>query len=252
MKLGFLKMNFYAIDFGHTNYKIAFIENGKVVSVNINNYQDKYAFDELNLKIKKSKYKKILCCNVLSKSAIEKFVKELPFEIKSILNFFNSEDCQKHLSLAYEKNICRLGADRAINLVGASKKTQSDLIVIDAGTATTIDYLDSEKNHIGGIILPSKNIIDNIFSEMIDFDFSKEEFMDNIFSKNTRSCIENGSIISAYGVINSILDKMHEIRKNRPKIYVTGGNAMNIIDNCNYPLIHVESLLFDGLVVLGD
>ena len=86
MKLGFLKMNFYAIDFGHTNYKIAFIENGKVVSVNINNYQDKYAFDELNLKIKKSKYKKILCCNVLSKSAIEKFVKELPFEIKSILN----------------------------------------------------------------------------------------------------------------------------------------------------------------------
>ena len=34
------------------------------------------------------------------------------------------------------------------------------------------------------------------------------------------------------------------------EIYVTGGNAKDIIDNCNYPLIHVESLLFDGLVVL--
>ena len=47
-------MNFYAIDFGHTNYKIAFIENGNVVSVNTNNYQDKFAFSELNVKIKES------------------------------------------------------------------------------------------------------------------------------------------------------------------------------------------------------
>jgi hypothetical protein len=43
---------------------------------------------------------------------------------------------------------------------------------------------------------------------------------------------------------------MFEIKKNMPKIYVTGGNAKHIIDNCNYPIIHVESLLFDGLVVL--
>ena len=53
-------MNFYAIDFGHTNYKIAFIENGNVVSVNTNNYQDKFAFSELNVKIKESGCKKIL------------------------------------------------------------------------------------------------------------------------------------------------------------------------------------------------
>ena len=29
-------MNFYAIDFGHTNYKIAFIENGNVVNLDPN------------------------------------------------------------------------------------------------------------------------------------------------------------------------------------------------------------------------
>jgi type III pantothenate kinase len=243
-------MNFYAIDFGHTNYKIAFIENSNVVSVNISNYQDKLAFSELNLKIKESGCKKIICCNVLSKLNFEKVIEELSFETKNILKFFKSEDCQKYISLAYKKNINRLGPDRAINLVGASKKTKTDLVVIDAGTATTIDYLDSDQNHLGGIIVPSKNIIDNIFSEMLDFSFSDEEFVDNIFSTNTRSCIENGSIISAYGVINNILNEMFEIKKNMPKIYVTGGNAKHIIDNCNYPTIHVESLLFDGLVAL--
>ena len=93
-------------------------------------------------------------------------------------------------------------------------------MVIDAGTATTIDYLDSAQNHLGGIIVPSKNIIDNIFSEILDFNFSDEEFVDNIFSTNTRSCIENGSAISAYGVINNILDRMFEIKKNIPKIKI--------------------------------
>jgi type III pantothenate kinase len=107
--------------------------------------------------------------------------------MKNIFKFFSSEDCQKHITLAYNDNIKRLGADRALNLVGASTKTKNDLIVIDAGTATTIDYLDSSKNHIGGIILPGKNLIDNIFHEMLDFDFSEERLVADIFSKKTLS-----------------------------------------------------------------
>ena len=69
-----------------------------------------------------------------------------------------------------------MGSDRAINLVSASQKTNNDLIVIDSGTATTIDYLDSGKTHCGGIILPSSTIINNFFNEMLDFDFNEENF----------------------------------------------------------------------------
>ena len=43
---------------------------------------------------------------------------------------------------------------------------------------------------------------------------------------------------------------MIKLKNNNLDIYVTGGNASLVIDNCNYPLIHVESLLFEGLVVL--
>ena len=124
-----------------------------------------------------------------------------------------------------------------------------DIIVIDAGTATTIDYLDFNKNHIGGIILPSKKLIDSVFFEMLDFDFSNEELIEGIFSSNTRSSIENGSTISAYHSINNTLDKMIEGRGVTPEIYVTGGNSKSVLDNCNYPIIHVESLLFEGILV---
>mgnify|MGYP001174986656 FL=1 len=243
-------MSYCAIDFGHTNYKIAFIENDNIISFQKHSYNDRLIFDGMIAKIKSMGCDKILCCNVLNESIINSIVSDFPQDMKNILKFFSSEDCQKHITLAYNDNIKRLGADRALNLVGASTKTKNDLIVIDAGTATTIDYLDSSKNHIGGIILPGKNLIDNIFHEMLDFDFSEERLVADIFSKNTRSCIENGSLISAYYAINNILDKMIKSKDCVVEIYVTGGNAKDIIDNCNYPLIHVESLLFDGLVVL--
>ena len=42
---------------------------------------------------------------------------------------------------------------------------------------------------------------------------------------------------------------MIEGRGVTPEIYVTGGNSKSVLDNCNYPIIHVESLLFEGILV---
>jgi len=242
-------MNFCAIDFGHTNYKIAIIQNNSIVSVQKNSYEDISELHHLSAAVQKSSCEKIVCCNVLKENDLQIIMNEMPNEINGILKFLKPEDCSKYISLAYKNNLNNLGMDRALNLVGASVKTKKDVIVIDAGTATTIDYLDSNKKHLGGIILPSKNLIDSIFLEMLDFDFTNEELTNGVLSSNTRSCIENGSTISAYNVINNILDKMINDNSLSPEIYVTGGNSQDVLDNCNYPIIHVESLLFEGILV---
>lgn len=242
-------MNFCAIDFGHTYYKLAIIQDGNIFSVQKNSYENISELNKLSAIVKKFNCEKVVCCNVLKEIDLQLIMNELPSNLKEIIKFINSEDCNKYISLAYKNNLNNLGVDRALNLVGASVKTNKDIIVIDAGTATTIDYLDSSKNHIGGIILPSKELIDNIFMKMLDFDFSNDELTEGIFSSNTRSSIENGSTISAYHSINNILYKMIESRNITPDIYVTGGNSKSILDNCNYPIIHVESLLFEGVLV---
>ena len=245
-------MNFCAIDFGHTNYKLALFQDGNIFSVQKNSYENISELNNLSAIVKKFNCEKVICCNVLKETNLQLIMNELPIDLKEIIKFIKSEDCNKHISLAYKNNLNNLGVDRALNLVGASVKTNKDIIVIDAGTATTIDYLDSSKNHIGGIILPSKELIDSIFMEMLDFDFSNDELTEGIFSSNTRSSIENGSTISAYHSINNILDKMTESRNITPDIYVTGGNSKSILDNCNYPIIHVESLLFEGILVFEE
>jgi len=242
-------INSIAIDFGHTNYKIAIIKNNKIISLEIKNYQEDSLFDILNEITGKFDYEKILCANVLKESYLKSLLLDISNEIKSKMKFYSPIDCEKYIKLSYAIKT-RFGVDRALNLVGASLKSDNDIIVIDAGTATTVDYLDIDKNHCGGIILPGKKIIDSFFYEAFDFDFYDEGYSDNVFSKNSRSCIENGSHISAYNSLNIVIEKMLSVKKTKPDIYVTGGNAQNVIDNCNYSAIHVKLLLFDGLIAL--
>ena len=51
-----------------------------------------------------------------------------------------------------------VGADRALNAIAAHEKHPGDLIVIDFGTATTFDVVDSSGAYKGGIIAPGINL----------------------------------------------------------------------------------------------
>jgi type III pantothenate kinase len=51
-----------------------------------------------------------------------------------------------------------VGADRALNAIAAHEKHKGDLIVIDFGTATTFDVVDSAGAYKGGIIAPGINL----------------------------------------------------------------------------------------------
>jgi type III pantothenate kinase len=51
-----------------------------------------------------------------------------------------------------------VGADRALNAIAAHAKHKGDLIVIDFGTATTFDVVDSNGAYKGGIIAPGLNL----------------------------------------------------------------------------------------------
>jgi type III pantothenate kinase len=51
-----------------------------------------------------------------------------------------------------------VGADRVLNAIAAHEKHRGDLLVIDFGTATTFDVVDSEGAYKGGIIAPGINL----------------------------------------------------------------------------------------------
>lgn len=53
----------------------------------------------------------------------------------------------------------RLGVDRWCALIGARSLRQGSLLVVMAGTATTVDALDADGNFLGGLILPGQQLM---------------------------------------------------------------------------------------------
>ena len=50
----------------------------------------------------------------------------------------------------------RLGCDRWVAMIAAYQQTQSAVMVVSSGTAMTIDAVDEQGQHLGGLILPGK------------------------------------------------------------------------------------------------
>ncbi len=237
----------FLIDFGHTRCKVGFFSDDKISTIERYDYSGNLVTDIEKL-ILKHDCKNVVCSSVLPKYnedfLIKSFSKLKNFNIK----FFNIDDSLIFINPAYKDNLNRLGVDRALNLIGARRRTEEDLIVVDAGTATTIDYLDKNNVHHGGTILPSKDLIVDTFKNMLDFDFSNEKISENLFSDNTASSINHGAELSAYIGVEKFIDEIIVHFNSNPIIFVTGGAYLDVIHNCNYELKHVESLIFEGLL----
>ena len=52
----------------------------------------------------------------------------------------------------------QVGTDRLVNAAGAFKRHGGDVVVVDFGTATTFDVVDSDCAYSGGVIAPGVNL----------------------------------------------------------------------------------------------
>lgn len=57
------------------------------------------------------------------------------------------------------KNAAQLGVDRWLVVVAAYAKTQTACMVIDCGTAITVDYIGADGVHLGGCIAPGLRLM---------------------------------------------------------------------------------------------
>jgi len=127
-----------------------------------------------------------------------------------------------------------LGIDRIM-----ACKTISDGVVIDAGSAITIDIMASDI-HLGGYILPGIKAINDSYKQIsnkLDYNFISQIDM-NILPSTTSEAI-------SYGGIGMILSMIEKVSKNQ-KLYFTGGDGVYLsrfFDNS----IYIKDLVFRGM-----
>lgn len=151
----------------------------------------------------------------------------------------------------------RLGVDRFVALVAAWAEFQSSCLIVDAGTAVTIDALDDDGNHLGGQILPgAETMLASLSSTTSDLPLvktlAKVSAADlSIFGRNTTAAIREGTQNAVNGAIERALRIMRE-GGHEPTVVLTGGGSSRILGALNEVPLHRPHLVMQGLAHMLD
>lgn len=152
------------------------------------------------------------------------------------------------LNLRYE-NPREVGADRIVNAVAAIEQYKCPLVVVDFGTATTFDCIDSGSNYLGGAIVPGLGIsTEALYQRASKLPRIELEKPKKVIGRNTVHAMQAGIIFGYAGQVEGIVRRI-KVEMNAPnlKVIATGGLAPLIagetdcIDEVN-PLLTLEGL----------
>ena len=149
---------------------------------------------------------------------------------------------------AYQ-NYQNLGIDRWLAVIGAQHSfPNQDLIVVDAGTAMTVDILTANKQHLGGWIIPGLNLMQSSIADLAPGVFTGERKELEVFGTDTPSALYSGCFFALTAAIEKatlLLEKLTS--KRAAKILITGGDAKELAKGLEMESILIPDLVFKGL-----
>jgi len=122
------------------------------------------------------------------------------------------------------KNPMEIGADRVANVLGAAK-TCENAIVLDCGTAITIDVLMSG-SYEGGAILPGlMTAAHSLFEKTAKLPQIDLYTPQNCIGKDTAENIRIGIVRGTAHALNGLVEEVKICFNNEPTIFLTGGQS---------------------------
>jgi type III pantothenate kinase len=143
----------------------------------------------------------------------------------------------------------QLGTDRWAALVGAHTKFAGACIVVNAGTAVTIDVLTADGRFLGGLILPGIELMGSALSRgtaRLPLELGSFE----MFPITTANAIFSGALQSICGAIDRMERALSSTRQVR--IILSGGAAEVIAAHLGRPVTTAADLVLDGLVAIAS
>jgi type III pantothenate kinase len=119
-----------------------------------------------------------------------------------------------------------VGADRIVNAVAAYETYGGDLIVIDFGTATTLDIVGSNGSYEGGIIVPGVNLsLEALHTAAAKLPRIAVERPQKVIGTDTISAMQSGVFWGYISLIEGLVKRVKDEYDKPMKVISTGGLA---------------------------
>ena len=151
-------------------------------------------------------------------------------------------------------NPAQLGCDRWVALIAAWRRLQQACLVVDVGTAMTVDALAATGEFLGGIIVPGPAPMKQALAGRTGtFPPPLSSSFQN-FPINTGNALYSGMIQALTGAVERMYDQLSEYTGKQMAVetIMTGGGAALLaphIQHIQYQI--VDDLVLEGLVIIA-
>jgi len=122
-----------------------------------------------------------------------------------------------------------VGADRLVNSVAGVARYGSPLIIVDFGTAITLDIISPEGAYLGGTISPGLGAgMEALFGKTAQLPKVSLEAPPSVIGNSTMASIQSGIMFGNAGLVDRLVEQTWEELGCRGKVVATGGQAQNI------------------------
>jgi len=151
---------------------------------------------------------------------------------------------------SYE-NPTKLGIDRWLAMLAAFKDANAPVVVIDIGTAMTVDLIDGTGLHLGGWISPGFRLMNLALTEHTALVRSGGHHGDELqFGQHTKACVQNGCRAALAGTVLYAIHKAKaQFELEQPVVYLTGGGINHLPPEIRKMGINRPHLVLEGLIL---
>src|SRR5262245_21553315 len=147
----------------------------------------------------------------------------------------------------------RVGLDRLAAAVAGNvlRTAGAPAIVVDAGSAVTVDLVAADGAFEGGVILPGFRMSAAALSSadlLPVARFSPDE-IPTIIGKSIEGAIRSGLFWGAVGAVREIIERMSASLDRQPEIFVTGGDLRRLAEHLGDEASFVPNLVLSGIAV---
>ena len=145
----------------------------------------------------------------------------------------------------------QVGSDLIVAAVAALAEYPAPLVLIDLGTATTIEVIEPENVFIGGLIFPGVIVsLDSLSSHAAQLPGISLDKPKKVIGKNTVDCMRSGMMYGTAAMLDGLIDRIADELGHESTIIATGGLAQFVIPLCKHNIILEKELLLKGLNII--
>jgi len=176
-------------------------------------------------------------------SILRKLVKD--FHVK--VHWVSARDFQCGVRNSYTMP-SQLGADRWAAAIAARHLCHEACVVVNAGTAVTVDALSADGVFLGGLIIPGISLMrESLAKNTAALKLEHGKFKS--FPVNTADAIESGAVLALCGAVEGVRSALGAGKASQ--CLLSGGGAKILYPHLKPPTKVMDNLVLEGLVVIA-